>query len=123
MIEVRYNGKISCPHINCIANEFQDGISKIYAFNDGKTFKCSCCKKQFTVRIGTIFEESKIPLRKWFMAMYLLFSHKKGISSCQLAKDISVTQKTAWFMLSRLRHASSMFGATEFSGTVEMDEC
>jgi transposase-like protein len=123
LIEVRYNGKITCPNKNCVANEFEDGSNKIYHFSDGKTFKCSCCKKRFSVRVGTIFEDSKIELRKWFMAIYLLTAHKKGISSCQLARDISITQKTAWFMLSRLRHASSIFATEQFTGTVEMDEC
>ncbi|MBK9048757.1 MAG: IS1595 family transposase [Bacteroidetes bacterium] len=57
----------------------------------------------FTVTVGTYLESSKIPLSKWFHAVYVFSSHKKGISSCQLAKDIGVTQKTAWFILSRLR--------------------
>ena len=123
LIDVRHNGKITCPFIDCTANEFKNESNKIYAFADGKTFKCFCCKKKFSVRVGTIFEDSKISLRKWFMAIYLLTAHKKGISSCQLARDIGITQKSAWFMLSRLRHASSMFGVSEFTGTVEMDEC
>ncbi len=56
-------------------------------------------RKRFSIKVGTIFADTKIPLRKWFMAIWLITSHKKGIASTQLAKDISVTQKTAWFML------------------------
>jgi transposase-like protein len=87
------------------------------------THKCKGCAKKFSVRHGTIFEDSKISLRKWFTAIFLMTSHKKGISSCQLAKDVGVTQKTAWFMLHRIRNAAM---TREFraplTGTVEMDE-
>jgi transposase-like protein len=95
----------------------------VYAFKDGKTFKCSSCKKRFSVRVGSIFQDSNIPLRKWFMAIYLITNHKKGISSVQLAKDIGVTQKTSWFMLHRLRHESKRTVFNQFQGTVEADEC
>lgn len=78
---------------------------KVYCFPDQKRFKCANkdCYKIFTVTVGTYLESSKIPLNKWFHAVYVFTSHKKGISSCQLSKDIGVTQKTAWFILSRLR--------------------
>ena len=81
------------------------GHTRIYKFPDQKRFKCAnnTCYKIFTVTVGTFYESTKIPLRKWFHAIYIFTSHKKGISSCQLAKDISVTQKTAWFILCRLR--------------------
>jgi hypothetical protein len=84
---------------------------------------CKGCKKQFSIKVGTIFEDSKIGLHKWFMAIYLITSHKKGIASAQLARDIAVTQKTAWFMLHRLRHAAETksFNAP-LKGQVEADE-
>ena len=85
-----------CPHC---------GNCKIYDFSDGITHKCSDCRKKFSIKVWTIFEDSKVPLQKWFIAIFLLTSHKKGISSLQLAKDIWVTQKTAWFILQRLRKA------------------
>ena len=88
-----------CPHCG--------SYSKIYELKDGKTFKCSDCLKTFTLKVGTIFQDSALPLQKWFLAIYLVTSHKKGISSIQLSKDIGVTQKTAWFMLHRLRHVSN----------------
>jgi transposase-like protein len=96
---------------------------KIYKVAGGKLYKCADCRKQFSVRIGTIFEDSALPLRKWFMAIYLLMAHKKGISSVQLAKDISVTQRTAWFMLHRIRHAvKTKSFEKKLTGTIEADE-
>jgi len=68
-------------------------------------YRCNACKKDFTVRTGTIFERSHVPLNKWYYAMYMLMTARKGISSLQLSKEIGVTQKTAWFMLGRLREA------------------
>jgi len=97
---------------------------KVYSFSDGKTFKCAKCRKQFNVRTGTIFEDSKISLRKWFIAIYLITSHKKGISSHQLGRDINVTQKTAWFMLHRIRFQLGMDNDPDeiIEGVVEVDE-
>jgi transposase-like protein len=111
---IRWKTGAYCPHC---------GSTKVYHFKDNKNHKCGDCRKRFSIKVGTIFEDSKIPLRKWFMAIWLLTSHKKGIASTQLAKDIKVTQKTAWFMLHRLRHAAQ---TTSFKaplvGDVEVDE-
>ena len=68
-------------------------------------YRCLACDFDFTIRTNTIFERSKVPLNKWVYAMYLLVTARKGISSLQLAKEIGVTQKTAWFILGRLREA------------------
>ena len=70
-------------------------------------YHCAVCNFDFTVRTNTIFERSKVPLHKWLYSMYLLMTARKGISSMQLAKEIGVTQKTAWFILGRLREACS----------------
>src|ERR1017187_10403600 len=84
-------------------------------------FRCNQCKEDFTVRTGTIFERSHVPLHKWVYAMYLLVTARKGISSLQLAKEIGVTQKNAWFVLQRLREACA--GQTgKLSGLNEVDE-
>lgn len=84
-------------------------------------YRCNACQIDFTVRTGTIFERSHVPLHKWLYSMYLLVTARKGISSLQLAKEIGVTQKTAWFILGRLREACS--GKLEMlQGTVEIDE-
>lgn len=88
----------------------------------GGFYRCNACLLDFTVRTGTIFERSKVPLHKWLYAMYLLVTARKGISSVQLHAQIGVTQKTAWFMLQRLREACGN-DPTELAGTVEIDEC
>lgn len=88
----------------------------------GGFYRCNACLLDFTVRTGTIFERSKVPLHKWLYAMYLLVTARKGISSVQLHAQIGVTQKTAWFMLQRLREACGN-DPTELAGIVEIDEC
>ncbi|QNO29035.1 IS1595 family transposase [Sphingopyxis sp. OPL5] len=99
------------------------GSTKVYHFSDKRTHKCGDCKKRFSIKVGTIFEDTKIELRKWMMAIWLITSHKKGIASTQLAKDIGVTQKTAWFMLHRLRHAARTQSFNRpLDGEVEIDE-
>jgi transposase-like protein len=96
------------------------GNTKIYRFNDGR-YRCAGCKGDFTIKTKTVFGESKIPLRKWFIAIYLLTTCKKGISSVQLAKQVGVTQKTAWFMDHRIRKAM-MQNKGQLFGTIEVDE-
>ena len=88
---------------------------------DGR-FRCNHCKRNFSCKVGTIFEDSNLSLVKWFIAMYLISSHKKGISSCQLARDIHVTQSTAWYMLQKIRLLYPQSDAEAFEGTVECDE-
>lgn len=115
MVKLRWNGEPVCPYC---------GHTKTYVIENGKRFKCAnkACYKKFSVTVGTIFEASNIPLTTWFPAMYLIASHKKGISSVQLAKDLGVTQKTAWFMLHRIRVALKAKNSPLFSGVVEADE-
>lgn len=111
----RWGGNPICVHCGC--------DRKIYVLNHGKLFKCADCRKQFTVRIGTIFEDSPLPLQKWFHAMFVITAHKKGISSVQLSKDIGITQKSAWHMLHRIRYGMSTKGFTKpLDGVVEADE-
>jgi transposase-like protein len=97
------------------------GFTKIHRFSDGKRYRCAGCKKDFTIKTKTVFGESKIPLRKWFVAIYLLTTCRKGISSVQLAKQVGVTQKTAWFMDHRIRKAMKQ-GKSQLFGTIEVDE-
>ena len=87
----------------------------------GGYYRCLNCKQDFTVRTGTIFERSHVPLHKWIYAMYLLVTSRKGISSMQLAKEIGITQKSAWFVLQRLREACGN-DTTLLTGIVEIDE-
>jgi transposase-like protein len=84
-------------------------------------YRCNACQLDFTIRTGTIFERSHVPLHKWVYSMYLLVTARKGISSMQLAKEIGITQKSAWFVLGRLREACG--GQFEkLRGMVEIDE-
>jgi len=84
-------------------------------------YRCNQCNEDFTVRTGTVMERSHVPLHKWLYAMYLLVTARKGISSLQLAKEIGVTQKTAWFLLHRLREACGK-DLRKLKGIVEIDE-
>ncbi|MGO8718115.1 MAG: IS1595 family transposase [Acidobacteriaceae bacterium] len=84
-------------------------------------YRCNSCVLTFTIRTGTIFERSHVPLHKWLYAMYLLVTSRKGISSMQLAKEIGITQKSAWFVLQRLREACGN-DPTMLQGIVEADE-
>jgi transposase-like protein len=84
-------------------------------------YRCNACREDFTVRTGTIFERSHVPLHKWLYAMYLLVTARKGISSMQLAKEIGITQKSAWFVLHRLREACGP-KLDKLRGIVEIDE-
>ncbi|MGH9589404.1 MAG: IS1595 family transposase [Terracidiphilus sp.] len=102
----------TCPSCSC-----RDRITT----RKGGFYRCNQCKTDFTVRTGTIFERSHVPLHLWIQAMYLVVTARKGISSMQLAKEIGVTQKTAWFMLQRLREACSG-KMDKLSGVIEIDE-
>ena len=84
-------------------------------------YRCLKCKKYFSVRTGTIFARSHIPLQKWAIAIYLVTTSLKGVSSMKLHRDLGITQKSAWFMLHRIREAFDIDGDT-FSGIVEVDE-
>jgi transposase-like protein len=110
--ESRFQNGEFCPHCQ---------HDKIYLCANGKRYHCAKCKQDFTIRTRTVFGESKLPLRKWYVAVYLLNNTSKGISSVQLAKHLGVTQKTAWFMAHRIRAAAKQ-GTSQLSGTVEVDE-
>lgn len=95
--------------------------SKVYVCK-GNKYKCKESGKYFNVKTGTMFDNTKVKLQKWFMAIWLITSHKKGISSIQLSKDIKVTQKTAWFMLQRIRACFGIDNDSHLDGEVEIDE-
>ena len=113
IIESRWaDGDVVCPYCgghHCVTRK------------DGK-FRCKKCGKNFSCLVGTIFENTKLSLVKWFVAMYLISSHKKGISSHQLSRDIHVTQATAWYMLQKIRLLYPQSDVESFEGTVECDE-
>lgn len=94
-------GRLWPDGVRCSCCGLQDRITT----RKGGYYRCNQCKLDFTVRTGTIFERSHVPLHKWLYAMYLLVTARKGISSLQLSKQIGVTQKTAWFVLTGLPKA------------------
>lgn len=98
-----------------------DRTSKVYKLGNGK-YRCKNTKRNFTVRTGTMFEKTKISLRKWFIAIWIEVNHKTGISSYQLASDIGVTQKTAWYMLHKIRHSMRLANENKLENEVEVDE-
>jgi len=109
------NGKF-CPYCNS---------PNVYDIKKrGKAaYRCAACQNSFSVMVGTIFENTKLPLRIWFAAIWMLVNHPKGIASTTLAKDLHITQPTAWFVLHRLRYvARTRSFAKPLSGVVEIDQ-
>ncbi len=119
-IQYRWPSGVVCPRCG---NHHEKG-KKIYHFTRGTmkgTFKCGACNFKFSVRSNTFMENSQIPLSKWMMAIYFVINHKRGISSYQLARNIGITQKSAWFMIQRIFNIVNSDDDV-LSGTVEMDE-
>lgn len=92
-----------------------------YKAKDRLRHHCNSCRKSFSVTIKTIFHDTRLPLQKWFLALCLVLNARKGISSCQLGRDIEVRQPTAWSMMRRIRNAMKDNGGL-LTGIVEMDE-
>ncbi len=109
---LRWNGNVVSPF---------DASSKVYNCK-GNKYKCKNSGKYFNVKTSTIFDNTKMPLQKWFLAIWLVTSHKKGISSLQLGRDLNITQKSAWFMLQRIRNCFGINKDEGLSGEVEIDE-
>jgi len=107
------NGVIPCP--------ICQGTDHYFLANQ-RRWKCKVCKKQFSVKVGTIFEDSPLGLDKWLIAVWLITNAKNGISSCELARSLEVTQKTAWFMLHRIRLAMLNGSMDKLADDVEADE-
>jgi len=111
---IRWRNGAFCPH--CEHN-------KVYGLGRKGIYRCAKCRKNFSITVGTIFENTKLPLRIWFGAIWLITNHKKGIASTTLATDLGITQKSAWFILHRLRHAARTKSFNKpLHGTVEVDD-
>ena len=106
---------VTCPH--CDHDDVQDG-----AKHPSQRFRCRGCRKRFSTWTGTVLADSNIGYRDWALAIYLITSNLKGVSSMKLHRDLGVTQKTAWFMLHRIREAWAARDSEPFAGPVEADE-
>jgi len=122
------DGKPGCPHCGEIGRSYRLPPIAGKPKKDGEItyrkglWKCGACRKQFTVTVDTIFEDSHIPLNKWLMAFHLLCASKKGMSAHQLHRMLGVTYKSAWFMAHRIRYAMAQLNLPMLEGTVEVDE-
>lgn len=110
--EKRWGSKPVCPY--CASNKHS-------ARKNENRYNCNSCKRSYSVLVGTIFESTKLPLTKWFMALVLILNAKKGISSLQLGRDLGVNRKTAWYLQKRIRYAMKNDDLI-LSGIVEVDE-
>lgn len=122
--KLRWPHGTTCPHCGVIGESY-----RLNAKPESKhpvrpgVWKCKPCRKQFTVRVGTIFEDSHIPLATWLRAIHLLCASKKGMSAHQLHRMLGITYKSAWFMAHRIRYAMSQEPlSSKLKGTVEVDE-
>jgi transposase-like protein len=114
-VRLRWPNGIACPRMGC-------GNANVQFIATRKMWRCKECKRQFSVKTGTIFESSPLPFAKWLPAIWLLANTKNGTSSHELARALGVTQKTAWFMLHRVREAMAPADDRMFDGVVEADE-
>jgi len=109
---IRWNGDVVSPF---------DASSKVWKCK-GNKYQCKNTGKYFNVKTNTIFDNTKMPLQKWFLAIWIVTSHKKGISSLQLGRDLNITQKSAWFMLQRIRKCFGIENDNDLNNEVEVDE-
>lgn len=107
------DGEPVCPRCGCVETSF---------LATRRIWKCKACKRQFSLKVGTIFEDSPIGFEKWLPAMWMIANSKNSVSSHELARALGVTQKTAWFMLHRIRAAMATETFKQLGGTVEVDE-
>ena len=113
VVQLRWPSGVICPHCEADKPSF---------LRSRRIWKCRACRKQFSVKVGTVFEDSALGLDKWLPALWMLANCKNGISSYELARALGVTQKSAWFMLHRIRLAMQTGSFDKFSGEVEVDE-
>jgi len=93
---IRWNGEPVCPRCGCV---------RCHKITTRNNYKCAGCRRTFTVRNGTIFEDSKLPLMKWFEAVWLVTTARAGIYSIELGEKLCISQKSAWFVLQRIQYA------------------
>lgn len=104
LAKLRWSDQPTCPFCGC---------PRVWLFSNGTQYKCAACRKLFTVKIGTLFEGSKIPLYKWFKAIHQVVTNPEGTTSLGLSKELEVTQKSAWFLLNSIRNRLTNMGSPE----------
>ena len=114
-VSVRWPNGVACPRMGC-------GSAAVQYIRTRRLWRCKECKREFTAKVGTVFEDSPLPLTKWLPAIWLISAARNGISSCEVARALHVTQKTAWFMLHRIRLAMQAESFELLAGEVEADE-
>ena len=114
-VSVRWPNGVACPRMGC-------GSAGVQYIKTRRVWRCKGCERQFTAKVGTVFEDSPLPLTKWLPAIWLISAARNGISSCEVARALGVTQKTAWFMLHRIRVAMQSETFEKLSGEIEVDE-
>lgn len=121
--KIRWANGVVCPHCG-VTDEYYTITPKATSKSPARKglYKCKACGKQFTVTVGTIFEDSHIPLNKWLHVFHLVCSSKKGISAHQIHRTVGVSYKSAWFMVHRIRYAMEQRSFEKSSGTIEVDE-
>jgi transposase-like protein len=113
IVSLRWADGVTCPHC---------GGSEQWFIKTRLIWRCKACNKQFSVKVGTIFEDSALGLDKWLCAIWMIANAKNGISSYEIGRALGMTQKSAWFVLHRIRYAMTQGTIEKLSGTVEADE-
>lgn len=111
----RWAGEVSCPHCGSLSIAPVKNLKPM-------PFRCRDCRQHFSVRTGTVLAESRLPLHKWLMAIYMMTTARKGIPSTQMARELGITQKSAWFLSQRIRETWLAAGDGDMGGQVQVDE-
>ena len=111
----RWNGEISCPHCGSLS------VAPVKSMKP-MPYRCRDCRQHFSVRTGTVLAESRLPLHKWLMAIYMMTTARKGIPSTQMAHELGITQKSAWFLAQRIRETWLAGSDRDMGKDVEVDE-
>lgn len=111
----RWNGEVVCPHCGSL------DVAAVKSMNP-MPYRCRDCRQHFSVRTGTVLAESRLPLHKWLMAIYMMTTARKGIPSTQMARELGITQKSAWFLAQRIRETWLANSGDDMGGIVQVDE-
>jgi transposase-like protein len=111
----RWAGEVSCPHCGSLS------VAEVKNHKP-MPYRCRDCRQHFSVRTGTVLAESRLPLHKWLMAIYMMTTARKGIPSTQMARELGITQKSAWFLAQRIRETWLAKSGNDMGGNVQVDE-